>query len=271
MRLGELISPAKVSRCGDRELPILSITKQDGIVLQSEKFKKKVASADASSYKVVSRGKLVQGIHIDEANFGIQDLVDEGIVSPAYKIWDVNEKLVLPEYLAAALRSECCIAYYKKNLSGTVHRRGRMSNEVFYALEINIPSLDEQLKSMRALDEILAEQKAFSAQFNKLDELVKSRFVEMFGDGKQTVPLDSVCSFKSGKTLPKQSELKSGPVLYAKVGDLNLPGNETAINSSRTYVSYEAARSSLIPSGAVVFPKRGGAIGTNKKRVTAQD
>ena len=110
MRLGELISPAKVGRCGDRELPILSITKQDGIVFQSEKFKKKVASADVSSYKVVPRGKLVQGIHIDEANFGIQDLVDEGIVSPAYKIWDVNEKLVLPEYLAAALRSECCIA-----------------------------------------------------------------------------------------------------------------------------------------------------------------
>jgi len=171
-----LIHPAKVERCGSRDLPVLSITKKDGIVLQSEKFNKMVASTDVSSYKVVPRGKLVQGIHMDEANFGIQNLVDEGIVSPAYKIWSVNEQRVLPEYLAAALRSEYCIAYYRKNLSGTVHRRGRMANSVFFALDINVPSLSMQQESMAVLDEITNQVRIHYQQLHALNSLVKSRF-----------------------------------------------------------------------------------------------
>ena len=65
--------------------------------------------------------------------------------------------------------------------------------------------------------------------------------------------------------------MSSGDFLYAKVGDLNLPGNETRIRFSRTYVDAATAKSCLIPKGAVVFPKRGGAIGTNKKRVASED
>ena len=74
--LGEVIQSAKSDRCGNDDYPVLSITKGEGIILQSNKFKKRIASQDTSQYKVVCRGQLVQGIHIDEANFGIQDIVD---------------------------------------------------------------------------------------------------------------------------------------------------------------------------------------------------
>lgn len=100
---------------------------------------------------------------------------------------------------------------------------------------------------------------------------VKSRFIEMFGDCTVHVSLGEVCLFKSGKTLPKEKEMPSGDYLYAKVGDLNLPGNERTIRFSRSYVDAATAKRSLIPKGAVVFPKRGGAIGTNKKRITGED
>ena len=100
---------------------------------------------------------------------------------------------------------------------------------------------------------------------------VKSRFVEMFGDCTVHVSLGEVCLFKSGKTLPKEKEMPSGDYLYAKVGDLNLPGNERTIRFSRSYVDAATAKRCLIPKGAVVFPKRGGAIGTNKKRITGED
>lgn len=100
---------------------------------------------------------------------------------------------------------------------------------------------------------------------------VKSRFIEMFGDCTVHVSLGEVCLFKSGKTLPKEKEMPSGDYLYAKVGDLNLPGNERTIRFSRSYVDAATAKRCLIPKGAVVFPKRGGAIGTNKKRITGED
>lgn len=54
--LGDLITPAKVIRCGRGKFPVLSMTMHGGIVLQSERFKKSLASIDQSDYKVVKRG-----------------------------------------------------------------------------------------------------------------------------------------------------------------------------------------------------------------------
>ena len=187
VRLGELISPATVEKCGGRALPILSITKDEGIVLQKEKFKKRVASADVSGYKVVPRGKLVQGIHIDEANFAVQSLVDCGVVSPAYKVWDVDDSLVMPEYLAAVLRSSRCISYYRRMLSGTVHRRGRLSNELFYRMDVPLPPLWKQAEDLETLDKARSLLDHARRQLSLLDDLVKSRFVEMFEFGSWTM------------------------------------------------------------------------------------
>ena len=203
VKLGSLIKPAKVERCGKQGYPILSITKDDGIVLQSAKFKKRIASKDTSSYKVVPRGKLIQGIHIDEANFAIQNLVDWGIVSPAYKIWDIDSAIVEPEYLALALRSESSLAYYRRNLVGTVHRRGRMSNEVFYRLEVNLPPLQVQKRILAILGDTASQIEYAQQQIAQLDSLVKSRVVEMFGDlasYESRALKDCVLVIESGKS-----------------------------------------------------------------------
>ena len=137
--------------------------------------------------------------------------------------------------------------------------------------KINLPTLDRQLEAVDKLAAVEGQLAHARDQLNQLDSLVKSRFVEMFGHCAVHVSLGKVCSFKSGKTLPKEKEMQSGDYLYAKVGDLNLPGNETVIRFSRTYVDAVTAKGCLIPKGAVVFPKRGGAIGTNKKRITGKD
>lgn len=79
------------------------------------------------------------------------------------------------------------------------------------------------------------------------------------------------CTLKSGTTFPSSVELHEGDVIYAKVSDMNLPGNEVYITTSKQYVSYETAGKTMIPAGAVIFPKRGAAIGTNKKRILKHD
>lgn len=110
----------------------------------------------------------------------------------------------------------------------------------------------------------------------KCDSLVKSRFVEMFGSRDvgykyPSKPLGELATFKSGASLPKDREQSSGDVIYAKVGDLNLTENSLAIVTSRVFVDAKTAGKHIIPEGAVVFPKRGGAIATNKKRITVQE
>ena len=130
--LGDYIKRFSPKRCGDRQLPVLSVTQENALIFQNERFKTVVSSEDKSNYLIVPRGYIVQGIHIDEANFGLQNLVDEGIVSPAYKIWEIINEDVIPELLEFYLRSNIAIDFYKRNFQGTtVKRRQSIKPEVF--------------------------------------------------------------------------------------------------------------------------------------------
>ena len=179
--LSRVISKASVERCGDRQLPILSITMKDGLVLQDEKFKKRIASADTSDYKVILRGKLVQGIHIDEANFGIQDIVDEGIVSPAYKVWEVDSSIIFPKYLEMIMRSPRSLSFYRSKLNGSVNRRGRMTDDDFLAMPIPFVNYEQQKRVVSIIHQASSLIALYSRQLLVLDTLIKARFVEMFG------------------------------------------------------------------------------------------
>lgn len=182
IKLREVISSAKTERCGASDYPVLSITKSDGVVLQSDKFKKRIASTDTEQYKLVKRGQLVQGIHIDEANFGIQSIVDIGIVSPAYKIWNVDFQKIVPKYLETVLRSPRSVRYYSSKFNGSVKRRERIADNDFLAMEIPFPSKEQQQYAVDVLEKASNMTTLYQQQLQKLDELVKARFVELFGD-----------------------------------------------------------------------------------------
>jgi type I restriction enzyme S subunit len=66
VELRKIITPAMPKRAGEKEFPVLSMTMRDGLVYQADKFKKRIASADTSQYKVVGRNQLVVGFPIDE-------------------------------------------------------------------------------------------------------------------------------------------------------------------------------------------------------------
>lgn len=87
-------------------------------------------------------------------------------------------------------------------------------------------------------------------------------------EGWEKTKLNCVCDFKSGTTISSKLERERGEVIYAKVGDMNLPGNEIDITTSSRFVDYKDISSGqIIPIGSIIFPKRGGAIATNKKRL----
>jgi type I restriction enzyme S subunit len=109
------------------------------------------------------------------------------------------------------------------------------------------------------------------------DELLKSAFLEMFGwpnhpnPAQKVVPLGEICDLFAGNSLPP-GEAYNGQdagLLLLKVADLNLPGNDQTVTTAREWVSEKGSTRAAIvaPKNAIVFPKRGGAIATNKKRV----
>ena len=89
-------------------------------------------------------------------------------------------------------------------------------------IEIPLPPLDEQRRIAAVLDKVSDLIAKRRKQLDKLDELVKARFVEMFGDpinntkGLPTIPLGKVCNLKAGVTtssdeIHSQSEEYSVP------------------------------------------------------------
>ena len=83
------------------------------------------------------------------------------------------------------------------------------------------------------------------------------------------VRLGDVCQFKSGNTLPDGEDFfnqKCG-FLLLKVSDLNRDENIPVIRMSTLWTQSQIVESTSCKAGAIILPKRGGAIATNKKRI----
>ena len=177
---------------------------------------------------------------------------------------------VIPEYLYYFL----CSHKEKFIKDGVGGAQPNISAGYLKNVKFELIPLDEQQKIIDNLNEVDDLISLRKQQLTKLDELVKSRFIEMFGDqdtnplGWKQCTIGECCTLKSGTTLSAEVENEGGSVPYVKVGDMNFPGNERYITTSSRYVTEETAGKGLFEVGSIIFPKRGGAIGTNKKRMT---
>ena len=181
VQLGELIAPAATERAGTKNRPILSMTMHHGLVDQNEKFKKRVASADISDYKIVKRGQLVVGFPIDEGVVSVQVVYPEAIVSPAYNIWDITAGID-SKYLEKFLRSPIAISYYRSKLRSTTARRRTLTRQDFLRLPVPTPNIEEQQRLVDMLDRADALRAKRREAIARLDELAQSIFLDMFGD-----------------------------------------------------------------------------------------
>lgn len=175
--MGELISKAKVARCGSADYPVLSMTMHDGIVEQSGRFKKAIASTDKSTYKVVNPGQLVVGFPIDEGVLYVQNCGYSGIMSPAYNVWNIDADKVLPSYLELALHSPQSMNYYASKIRGTTARRRSMPAETLCELPISLPGQERQRNIVATLTHLKSQQDNAECQLAFLDNLVKLGFV----------------------------------------------------------------------------------------------
>lgn len=140
--------------------------------------------------------------------------------------------------------------------------------------EFSLPSLQEQQRIATILDKADSLRRKRQEATRLSDEFLKAVFVHMFGapgdafPSLPTRPLGDICRFFAGNSLP-EGEPFTGQldgVLHIKVGDMNLLGNESVVSTSREW-SANGAGGIIAPQGAILIPKRGGAIATNKKRV----
>lgn len=157
--IGDLLSPvSKVPRVGSENIPIMSITMARGLIDQSEKFNKRIASADISNYKKVMRNQLVIGFPIDEGVLGFQQKYDAAAVSPAYEIWQIkDESKANTRFLELYLRSLKMREVYKSQMQSSVSRRRSVPKALFMKIALDLPSLEEQNRIMGEIEALEAE------------------------------------------------------------------------------------------------------------------
>ena len=165
----------------------------------------------------------------------------------------------------------------------------RVSPKTVWEFSVSVPALDEQERIVNRIEALLSDVDSATATLAECVALLTAHkqsvlydtFCGHTGDGCYTRSLPSgwrwatvgeVATLAGGQT-PKGLDDRChevGDIPFFRVGDMNRPENLDVMTGGANWLTADAARGLGIhvrPVGTIVFPKRGGAIATNKKRV----
>lgn len=194
-KLGDVITEYSVRNKNKENIPVYSVTNEQGFC--TGYFSKDVASKDRTTYKIVPKGYFAYNpSRINVGSVDWQDCEERVIVSPLYVVFGVNKNLD-QQYLLHYLKSDIALTYIKAFATGSV--RDNLKFSVLQELPINLRPIDEQRKIASVLDHINRVIELRKKELSTLDALIKSRFIELFGDpvtnpyGWQQLTVNDVC------------------------------------------------------------------------------
>ena len=179
-KIGDLIIEYNKKTSTNNQYKVLSST-ANGIILQNEYFNKQAASSDNSGYKIVPRGFITYRSMSDtgEFHFNIQNIIEIGIVSPAYPVFTINENIVNKDYFVYYINENK--SFKNKILSskegGT---RYALSISKFRDIKLDLPSLKHQKEYSKLLMAYNQKIKQEQNKLDKLQELKKGLMQNMF-------------------------------------------------------------------------------------------
>lgn len=228
--LEAVISEYSVRNKNDEDIPVYSVTNDKGFC--TGYFSKEIASKDKSTYKIVPRGYFAYNpSRINVGSIDWQNCEDQVIVSPLYVVFSVSGA-VDRQYLLYYLKSDVASVYINTYATGSVRDILKLTD--LGKIPIKLRPLDEQRKITAVLDKISDLTAKRRRQLDKLDELVKSRFVEMFGDflysQDEKTTLAEVCKIITDGTHQPPEFVPSGiPFLFVS----NIATNEITYDAEK--------------------------------------
>ncbi|ALK37963.1 restriction endonuclease subunit S [Staphylococcus aureus] len=161
-KLGDLINEVNERTTSNNQYVLLSSTK-NGLLSQEEYFKKQIGSKDSTGYKILRLNQLVlspQNLWLGNINFNQRFNI--GIVSPSYRIYNLSHQFDI-NFAKDLLKSPRYIyEYAQASEQGASVVRRNLNLELFYSINISLPSIEEQRK--------------IGAFLNKLDKLIRKQY-----------------------------------------------------------------------------------------------
>lgn len=189
------------------------------------------------------------------------------------KCWITDNALMVTEWYQEVDKQYLVYVLNAMNLHQYAKTVGQpsISQANVYGLDINLPLMEQQqeiVKILNLVSKIIIDRKE---ELKRLDNLIKARFVELFGDVANSpkhsgVPLGTICSTLSGGTpTTKVPEYYQGDIPWIStpyLGDNHINGK-----SAKAYITEDAIKNSathLIPANTIMFGIR---VGVGKSSI----
>nr|WP_010530036.1 N-6 DNA methylase [Lentibacillus jeotgali] len=178
--LRDFFKEVSIKNKDDADLPVLSVTKNNGIMLASERFNKQVHSDDTSGYKVIKDGQFVYDpMLLWTGAIGVQNVVDVGLVSPAYYVLEcLDDDMSI--YFKSIMQTKLMVERYKSRSEGTNQRRRKVQIDDFLDIKIPIPPeeiLTDLIKYLKLKEQTTTNLKKYLSDLNALSAGLMDNFV----------------------------------------------------------------------------------------------
>ena len=135
-----------------------------------------------------------------------------------------DTSVILREYLAYFLRSKSFVEYINSKTAGA--KMPRANTKDLKNTEVPCPDLDTQIEIVKQIDACVSIINERNKQIQCMDNLIKARFVELFGNGRDgkcnSVFMGDCCKFQQGTQIPvelQEEEYKEGYKRFLRIID----------------------------------------------------
>lgn len=214
-------------------------------------------------------------------------LTDLGLKNCSAKVWQVDSIIISLGATIGKVGIAKIPTATKQGLSGIVSDKTKIMPEFLYYIlvtsrekiisfasgvtikEVRPSKLKELLRfplpPLSVQEEIVREIESFQKIIDGARQVVENYKPRIEIDPAwEMVELGRLVKINNGQVLTEFDE--SGEIACIKVSDMNIEENLYEITTSTHRL--KTTRSTLLPPRSVLFPKRGAAIATNKKRIT---
>lgn len=127
------------------QYPVLSSTSK-GLFLQSDYFNKQASCENNVGYKILKRNQLVLSPqNLWMGNININNIFDIGIVSPSYRVYNIDIKKMDLNYFNYWIKTpKALYSYLISSEQGASIVRRNLNIEMFNQISLKIPNLEKQ-------------------------------------------------------------------------------------------------------------------------------
>lgn len=246
------------------EIPwITTVALNGGIICEADAVEWITKKAiEHSAAKIVPAHSIMVGTRVGVGKVAINDVpmsTSQDIIS----LLNIDEMVWDKTYLCKVILSKN--SYLSSQARGATIKGIKI--DTLAMLEIPDLPIKEQKRISAVLDRVSDLISLRKQQLAKLDELVKARFVELFGDinindkNWDTKPLGELCTIVRGGSPRPIEQFLGGDVPWIKIGDAT-DGDSVYLNSTKEHIIQEGVKKSrLVKAGSLIFANCGVSLG----------